>query len=172
MIPIINAIIAAVIALIICIFCILLFNLNIYSLVISDIIFTAVLAYLDSDSVRRFTRFTVDWVDIFKKPLIATAVMSLCCLLTYLLVNRVEGSNFMALLLSVIVAVAVYFVVLVNIGGVSEEDMDNLPMGHKLELLRIPGMPSFNKKKRRPVPTHVHRRPVHTDSNRRPRTRR
>ena len=42
----------------------------------------------------------------------------------------------MALLLSVIVAVAVYFVVLVNIGGVSEEDMDNLPMGHKLELLQ------------------------------------
>ena len=167
------AIIAALVALVICIFCILLFNLNTYSLVISDIVFTFVLAYLDTDSVRRFTRFSVDWIEIFKKPLIATGAMGVCCLLVYLLVHRVEGSNIIALFLSIIVAVAVYFVVLVNIGGVSEEDMDNLPMGHKLELLKIPGLPSFDKKKkRRPVPRHVSRRPVHTDKNRRPRGKR
>ena len=172
-IPIVNAIIAALVALVVCIFCILLFNLNIYSLVISDIVFTFVLAYLDTDSVRRFTRFSVDWIEIFKKPLIATGAMGVCCLLVYLLVHRVEGSNIIALFLSIIVAVAVYFVVLVNIGGVTEEDMDNLPMGHKLELLRIPGLPSFDKKKkRRPVPRHVSRRPVHTDRNRRPRGKR
>ncbi len=135
--PVRNACIAAVVSFLANIFCILVLDANVYALVINDMVFSGILAWLDIESVRQYSKTRVRWKDLLVKPLISALAMGVICAGVYLLVSYTTHRTVLALGLSIICAVASYFLILVNIGGVTEEDMDNLPMGRKLSYLKL-----------------------------------
>ena len=100
-------------------------------------VFSGILAWLDIESVRQYSKTRVRWKDLLVKPLISALAMGVICAGVYLLVSYTTHRTVLALGLSIICAVASYFLILVNIGGVTEEDMDNLPMGRKLSYLKL-----------------------------------
>ena len=135
--PVKNACIAAVLSFAINVFCILVLDLNIYALVINDMFFSGILALLDIWSALRFTRTRLKLQNLLVRPLISALIMGVICAGVYLLVNMYLRSNIIALGSSILIAVIAYFVIAVNIGAITEEDMDNLPMGRKLMHLKF-----------------------------------
>ncbi len=136
-VPVKNALIGAVVSLFVNVLCILVFNTGIYSLVINDLVFSGVLAYLDLKAVCRYGRVRLRWRRLIAKPLISALAMGAVCLVCYQLLNRLTGSNLLAVLAAVVAAILVYFVLMVNTGGITEKDMDNLPMGRKLAVFKF-----------------------------------
>lgn len=136
-VPVKNAIAGAVVSLVANVLCILVLNLGIYSLVINDLVFSGVLAYLDVQAVCQYGKVRLRWRRIIVKPLLSSLIMGIVCFVSYILAFTITGSNLLAIVAAVGLAVITYFVVLVNIGGLTEADMANLPMGQKLRFFRF-----------------------------------
>lgn len=66
------------------------------------------------------------------KPLISAIVMGLATWGVYALVSMFAG-NFIAVVTAVVVAVAVYFFLMILIGGITEEEMAILPAQKMIE---------------------------------------
>lgn len=135
--PVRNSVIAAVVSLIVNVFCILVLDTNVYSLVINDMVFSGVLAYLDVKAVCRYGKVHLKWRNMIAKPLISALMMGVVCFVSYILAFAITGSNLLAIAAAFILAVIFYFLILVNIGGITDEDMNNLPMGRRLRFFRI-----------------------------------
>ena len=135
--PVKNACVAAILSFAVNIFCILVLDMNIYALVINDMFFSGILAFLDMEAVLRYARMKLRLGDLLLKPLVSALLMGVICAGTYLGLHKLSGSNIIALAISILVAVIAYFVIAVNTEGITKEDMNNLPMGRRLEILKF-----------------------------------
>lgn len=135
--PVRNSVIAAFVSLVVNIFCILVLDTGVYSLVINDMVFSGVLAYLDVKAVCRYGKVHLQWKKMIVKPLISALLMGAVCFGAYVLAFSIAGSNLIAIAAAFVLAVIAYFMILVNIGGITNEDMNNLPMGQRLRFFRL-----------------------------------
>ena len=135
--PVRNACIAAVVSFLANIFCIMILDANVYALVINDLVFSGMLAWLDIESVRQFSRVRISWKDLLLKPCMCSLIMGVICGASYLLIARTTHRTVVAILVSIGLAIASYFILMVNTNGITEEDMENLPMGRKLRILKF-----------------------------------
>ena len=63
--------------------------------------------------------------------------MAVSCVLLYIMLFAVSGSNAVSVLASVVLGAAIYFFLMVNLGGITEQDMETIPMGRFLQYLRL-----------------------------------
>ena len=71
----------------------------------------------------------MDLKKIYIMPAIAALAMGFVAYFVYKYLYMVIGSNILCLAISIIVAATVYFVVILKIGGYTEEDIKQLPKG-------------------------------------------
>lgn len=117
--------------------------INIHGAVISTIACYMVAASIDLMMLVRYTGVRLKWNDIFTKPALASVVMGIFCYVFYNFSRIMIGlGNAPACLLAVAGGVLVYFVYMLNMGGITAEDMTNVPAGDKLtSLSRKIGLP-------------------------------
>jgi zinc transporter ZupT len=91
----------------------------------------------------RYTGVKLVWNDIFIKPAIASGVMGIGCYVIYNFSRVVFGlGNTAACLMAVAGGMLVYMIFMINMGGITEDDMTNVPAGEKLTALcRRVGLP-------------------------------
>lgn len=68
----------------------------------------------------------------FMKPFIASSVMSICTILSYLLFNYILGGSHISTLIAIIIAVAVYVILVLALKTLTREDILLLPKGAKI----------------------------------------
>ncbi len=141
-VPVINAVISLAIH-IGSLYALLYFaNLNIYAVILANVIYAVLMCILNQIGIRRATGYRFDFFGIFLKPLIASAVMGVAAFGIYKLVRILFGNGVSAIV-GMIAAMFIYFIVLLLIRGISESDLKKLPKGtwlvslaKKMHLLR------------------------------------
>lgn len=129
--PAINAAIALVVHIVAFVIMMLL-GMNVYALAAGNIVFAICMCWLNQRKVRKVCGFRINVMDTFIKPIIASAVMGVVAYAVYLVLDLLIGGRWIPVSVAVIVAMAVYVVVMLKIGTLSEDDIEALPMGGRL----------------------------------------
>lgn len=131
MTPVKNAAIALVIHAIALFLMMVVFRWGIYALVISKIVFAAVVCILNAHAMRERVGYVQEQKKTFIIPLIASAIMGIITFLIHLLFELFVGTR-IATVIALVVAVSVYGVAIILLGGLTESEMKQMPMGTKL----------------------------------------
>lgn len=130
-IPVRNALISLVLHLIVLVILLQGFHTGIYAVVFANIVFAALMCYLNGRAIRKESGYIQEIRKTFVLPAIAALVMGLLSFLAHFALSRVIGDR-LSTVVALIVAVGVYFVVLIKIGGVNEEELRRFPKGGML----------------------------------------
>ncbi len=118
---------------------------NLYALSIAMIVYSFLMCVLNQIAVRRTLKYKQEMMKTFIKPFLASVLMGLAGYGVYTGVYYLLPVNAAALAAAILAAGVVYFVTVMALGGVEEEDLRRLPKGYllvafgrKLYLLRDP----------------------------------
>ena len=128
---------ATVLTVILNVLMILVFNLGIYTLPISILLFSFLRMIMNVAALRRLCGLRMRLPRMFGKPLAGSLFMGVCCAILYILAFSVFGSNALALFAALILSVVIYFFVMINLGWLSSRDMENIPYGKFLAYFKI-----------------------------------
>lgn len=128
--PVKNAAIALVIHLIALVYAGV-FKWNIYAVVASKIVFAAIVCLLNARDLFKACGYRQEKVKTFLIPTIASLIMGLVSFGIYKLLAMLIGSM-AATVIALIAAIAVYGISLIMLGGVSENELREMPAGTKL----------------------------------------
>ena len=142
--PIVSAGVSLIIQTVVLAFLLRFTDWGVYALVLVSVLYAAIIFALNELFLRRYLDLKIDSAQVYGKPLLSAAVMGAAAFGVYTgifrLVSRFRGeyfSNFAAVLPAILVAVPVYFFLLIKLRGFTEEDILGLPKGAGLvRLLR------------------------------------
>ena len=140
--PVKNAAISLLIHVISLILMMVIFKWNIYAVVLSKIVFSGAICILNAHSLRERVGYVQEKKRTFVIPAIASAIMAVVTIVIHLLFELFAGES-IATIIALLVAVVTYGASLVLLGGVTEEEMLEMPKGttlislcRKLHLIR------------------------------------
>ena len=107
------------------------FKMGIYAVVASNIIFSLSMCLLNARSLKHDAGYRQEVKNTFLIPSIASIVMGGAAFVIYFLCNLVISQN-VAVIIALIVAVLIYAVSLLKLGGLSSEEILALPKGSTL----------------------------------------
>ncbi len=136
-IPMRNGLICVVITSLLNIFFVYVLELGAYTLPLNSVIFSFMLMICNMSCALKRCHTRIPFLRLAAKPLICAGIMGVICFIAYVLVFAIFGSRLIALAGGVAVAVLVYFVLMVNLRGITKRDMDVLPFGRYLRFFRI-----------------------------------
>ncbi len=129
-VPVKNAAIALVLQTAVIVPLLLYTDLNLYSFVIANIIYSFVMCMLNSHAMKKALHYREDIAKTYIMPLFSAVLMGIVAWLVYYgIYYYVVKSNLIALALSVCIAAVVYFVVMIKIGGLTESELKAMPKG-------------------------------------------
>lgn len=154
--PVVHAVIALVIQVAGLVALLFYTDLELYALAAANAIYSLVMCVLNQLSVRKHLEYRMDVVKLFLKPLFAAVVMGAAVYGVYHGLMLVIPVSRVVLLFAIGLGICVYGVILLLIGGVTEDELWNFPKGaflvqaaKKLHLLPDWEAPSGKKKRKR-----------------------
>ena len=118
-------------------------NFNLYALVCANVIYSLVMCIFNQISVRKHLGYKQEVIKTFIKPLIASLVMGAVAFGVYHGLYMLIPVSRIVLLIAIGIGAGVYFVMILLIGGVNEQELKAFPKGDmmvrvakKLHLLR------------------------------------
>ena len=106
-------------------------HMGIYGVLYANILFALFICILNARSIARFKRYRQEVKKTFLIPMVASAVMGAAAFGVYRAAYSVFG-NLISTGISVLVAVAVYFVILILLKGVDAQELRSMPGGTRL----------------------------------------
>ncbi len=110
-------------------------KVGIFGLVYGNITFAFVICVLNWVSIKKNLNYKQEVVRTFVLPGIAASIMGVAAFFTYQLVYSLIAINSLSVLLTMIIAIAVYGISIVLLKAVNEEELLEMPKGYML--LRI-----------------------------------
>lgn len=107
------------------------FKWGIYAVVASNIIFSFSMCVLNARALKKEASYHQEMKKTFLIPAGAASIMGISALAVYALCNLAMSQN-IAVIIALIVAVAVYGISLLKLGGLSSEEISALPKGQVL----------------------------------------
>ena len=130
--PIMHALIALVVHLGALELMALVFDFGIYSMVYANIVFALIMCILNHWAIRRTIGYRQEIKKTFLIPTIAAAVMGACTFGVYKLFYMAVKSNVISTMIAIVVAVAVYGILLIKLKCLTDEELRQMPGGTKL----------------------------------------
>jgi len=113
-------------------------KLDIYSVMISNILFAVVLCVANDLSLKKYLGFRNELRLTYAMPLLSSAIMALAAAGVYYGLHTLTKQVFLPLVLAIIIAVVIYLVAYVIFTRTTEKQMLTFPMGGKLvRILKI-----------------------------------
>jgi len=131
-IPVKNAAIALVAHLILLVALMLCFRMNIYAVVIANAFFAFLMCVLNSIALQRHVGYKQEFVKTFVIPAVSAAIMGVMAYGAYTLCYMLIKSNMISLIFAILIAVIIYFVTLLLLKGLTEDEIRKFPKGHLL----------------------------------------
>lgn len=131
-VPVINAFIALVVQTAVLVPCLWFTDLNLYCLAIAAIVYSLLMCILNGVSVKKYLNYRQNILKVFVLPAVASAIMGAAAYGVYAGLYALIKSNAVALICAVIVAVAVYGVLILKMGVLNRNDIIAMPKGKKL----------------------------------------
>ena len=138
--PLVSAGIALVIQTAVLVILILTTDLGVHALVLCSVLYSVLIFIIDSRFICKYLRMHLRIYRVYGRPVVAAAVMGIVTKLIYELVyragvlvaDRPYFVNLIATAAAIVVAIAVYFFVLIRIGGLKKNDILQAPKGTKI----------------------------------------
>lgn len=131
-IPVINLLIGAIFKIIVTYILVGIHSINIVGAAIGTLVAYTVAAILNYVALIKHTHIKVNIKDIFIKPIVPSVLMGVIVILSYKWVMMVTKHNSISTLISILIAVVVYFIFIFATKTISEEEVTNLPKGEKI----------------------------------------
>ena len=128
-IPVRNAAIALVLHVGILYFMLDVFNMGLYGVVISCVLFALIMCILNWLAIRKYLKYQQEIVRTFVIPTVSSIFMGLVAWLSNFLISKAL-SSFVSLAISIALSVCVYFVLLIKLKGVKEKEIRSFPGGN------------------------------------------
>ena len=128
-IPVIHSVVALIVQVVGLVLLLLYTNFNLYALVCANVIYSLVMCILNQISVRKHLGYKQEIVKTFVKPLLASLVMGAVAFGVYQGLYMLVPVSRVALLVAIGFGASVYFVVILLIGGVNEQELLAFPKG-------------------------------------------
>ena len=128
-IPVRNAAIALVLHVGILYFMLDVFNMGLYGVVISCVLFALIMCILNWLAIRKYLKYQQEIVRTFVIPTISSIIMGLVAWLSNFLISKAL-SSLISLAISIALSVCVYFVLLIKLKGVKEKEIGSFPGGN------------------------------------------
>lgn len=130
--PIINAGIALAVQTVAVIVLLMFTELDLYSVAIATTLYSAILCILNQWAVRRAVGYRQEWVSSFFVPLLAAACMGGVAWATYESFLMLTSSPKISVVIAILLAICVYFIMLLLFRGITEEELRGFPKGYLL----------------------------------------
>ncbi len=131
-VPVIHSGIALVVQTVVLVPLVCLTDLSLYALAIANVVYSFTVCVLNAISMRKYLKYKQEWKKTYILPFVAAAVMGALAYGVYHGLYLLIPSNLVCLIVAMIVAVAVYFVMLMVLGALNEEDLSAIPKGQIL----------------------------------------
>lgn len=126
-VPVIHSCIALVIH-VIFLYATLQMNMGIQAVVYANILFAVVVCILNWLAIRKYLRYRQELIKTFLLPAVASAIMGAVIMGIYMLLRNVVG-NLVIVVAGLLVGVIAYFIALILLKGLDEDDMKKMPGG-------------------------------------------
>lgn len=133
--PVMNAAAALMLQTVLVAVLLLFTDLGLYSLVIANIVYSGSMCLLNGHSVKKHLNYKQEWLRTYVIPFLAAVFMGAAAFGVYHGLHLLVHSNIICLAAAVLIAVPVYFVLVIKFGGLKEAEFQSLPKGRSL--LRI-----------------------------------
>lgn len=127
--PVINASIALAVQSGVLALLLIFTDLNLYALVAASIVYSGIIVYLNARCVNRLLGYKQELLKTFIMPFLSSVVMGAAAWIVYHGLYMLVRSNVISLMFAILVAVCVYFAVLLKSGGVGERELRSMPKG-------------------------------------------
>ena len=127
--PVINASIALAVQSGVLALLLIFTDLNLYALVAASIVYSGIIVYLNARCVNRLLGYKQELLKTFIMPFLSSVVMGAAAWIVYHGLYMLVHSNVISLMFAILVAVCVYFAVLLKSGGVGERELRSMPKG-------------------------------------------
>lgn len=134
MTPVRNAAISLLIHTLSLLLMLVVFKWNIYAVVISKIVFSGAICILNAHALRERIGYVQEQKQTFIIPICASGIMGAVTVVVHLVFELFAGAK-IATVAALFAAVVAYGAALVLLGGVTEEEMQNMPKGRSLAAL-------------------------------------
>lgn len=135
-VPVISAAVALILHVILLVPMIGIVKLGIYSLIIATAFYAIIVVIMNYRVVKKELQYQMEWKQTVGVPLTSAVVMGIVAFLVYwgleFVLSKVMGayvSNAIACLVAICIAVAVYFISMIKIGGYTKEMLLAFPKG-------------------------------------------
>ena len=136
-IPVRNAAIALVLQLVFLVVALKYFDLNIFAVVYANAFYAFVMCVLNNLAVVKYSGAHQDFKTMYLLPGISSAVMGVAAYLSYQLLHLITHMASVSCIVAIIVGGAVYFIVMLLIHGITEDDLLRFPGGRILVRIAI-----------------------------------
>lgn len=107
-------------------------KMDIYAVIFSYVVFGFVMSTLNCWSISRYLNYHQSIRHIYVLPSVSAAIMGAWCVFGQRGLTKLLGSSKLAVLITILVAVVVYFVALCLTKGITKEELKDMPMGMRL----------------------------------------
>ena len=107
------------------------FSLNIYGVIIANILFALIICILNAMTIYRTIRYRQEWMYTFVIPLACSAIMGFAAYLVYSLFNLFCG-NTISTVIAILAGAVIYLFSMIALRGLSAEDIRMIPGGYKI----------------------------------------
>lgn len=131
-VPIINAGIALVVQSVVAVLLLLFTDLDLYSIAIAETLYAGLMCALNARAVCRVAKYRQEIGRTFVIPSLAAVCMGGVAWATYEGLLMITASPRISVVIAILVAICVYFVMLLIFRGITEEELNLLPKGYLL----------------------------------------
>lgn len=128
--PVKNAAVALVPQTVILLVLIYFTDMNLYTLVLADMVYSLIMCILNQRALRKYMGYKQEIFRSFITPFVAAAFMGGTAWAVYEGVYLLSASNLIALIPAVVLAVLLYFALVILFKGMSEDELRAMPKGH------------------------------------------
>jgi len=107
-------------------------NLNLYALVIADIVYSVLMCVLNGYSMYKHLKYHQEKINTFLLPMLSALIMGIVCFGVYHGLYLLVKSNIIATFVSIIVGAIIYFEILILSKAVTEKELLSFPKGHMI----------------------------------------
>lgn len=130
--PVKNAAIALVIHLVILALLMIIFRMNIYAVVLSNVAFSLIMCLLNGLSLKRYSGYRQEYKRTFFIPLVCSAIMGVVTAAVYYGLHALTHNIVFPVIIAIVIAVVVYAVSLLLLKGLTESEIKRFPKGTSL----------------------------------------
>ncbi|TCT17062.1 stage V sporulation protein B [Natranaerovirga pectinivora] len=107
-------------------------RLSLFAMIVSNIIFSIISAYLNLKAVKKITKLNINIKKAFILPSVSATIMGVIVFLVYNITHYIVKSNAISTLVAIAFGIATYGILIIKTKAINENELLGLPQGGKL----------------------------------------